>query len=146
MDVVRFPLQTSALGKALLFAPSIFVVLLLSADPYLGAMLLAFYVPLLVLFLRIREAYELTDQVLRFRQGRLTAWSIPLGSIVRAGPHAGSTSLAAGPLQGVKIDFGRTSKVVFVADAQAFLLELAARSPHLRTYGVELRSPQAALA
>jgi hypothetical protein len=82
--------------------------------------------------------YELNDEELRLRQGIFSAWRISLHSITRVVAIKGhARSIEDKDI--LLVEAGGQLRMVAAPDPEVFLRELAARAPHLRRYGQELR-------
>lgn len=140
---IFFPLKSNLVVRLVLYFTVAFFTALLyvSAGLYSAAIIFGTFV--LVSLFKFREGYEIGEKGIRYRQGIVRAWTIPLSSILRAAPCEVPASFALPRSQGVKIDVKGPSKILAVSDAADFLNQIAARAPHLRRYDQELRSPYA---
>jgi uncharacterized membrane protein YdbT with pleckstrin-like domain len=86
-----------------------------------------------------RIRYELDDNEIRLRQGIFPTWRIPLSRINRVVPTRAQAGFSFGLVECLHIQAGKRHRLVAAPDTERFMIELAARAPHLRRYGDELR-------
>ena len=86
-----------------------------------------------------RIRYEVDNQEIRFRQGFFATWRIPISQISRVAPAQGAAGVSFTKIDCLLVEAGNRHRLVAAPDQETFIKELAARAPHLRRYGQELR-------
>lgn len=140
-----YPVQTSKaplyIYAALIASPMIAAIALVGFSEFIPAALMCITVLILLLIYAsgFRIRYEVDDKEIRFRQGLFATWRIEIKGITRVLPAHGPAGISVRNIDCLLIEAGRQRRLVAAPDLDVFMTELAARAPHLRRYGMELR-------
>lgn len=140
-----YPVQTSKaplyIYAALIASPMFAAIALVGFSEFIPAALMCITVLILLLIYAsgFRIRYEVDDKEIRFRQGLFATWRIQIKGITRVLPARGPAGISVRNIDCLLIEAGRQRRLVAAPDLEVFLDELAARAPHLRRYGMELR-------
>ena len=150
MDERYYPVQTSRaplyIYASLIALPTLAAVALAGVSHFVPATLLLVTALILLLIYAsgYRLRYEVDNKEIRFRQGIFATWRIQIDRITRVLPPRGPAGISVRNIDCLLIEAGRQRRLVAAPDMELFITELAARAPHLRRYGMELRGTLAA--